>query len=171
MAYQFAHEFCHILCRFDDKHAPTKWFEESLCETASLFALRRMAKTWQTDPPYPNWRSYAPHLADYAAKRLDSAKLPEGKTFAQWYQENAEALRANATDRARNQIVAGVLLPLLEAQPQAWESVSYLNTEVFPGPYTWPDHLKAWHRHCPQAQKAFVSKVAQAFEIRLEDGP
>jgi hypothetical protein len=165
MAYQFAHEFCHILCEFDDKHAPTKWFEESLCETASLFALRRMAETWQKDPPYPNWRSYAPHLAEYAAERLKKAKPPAGKTFPQWYRDNAEALRANATDRDRNTVVAGALLPLLEADPQAWQSVSYLNKETFPGPYTFQDHLKAWRRLCPEKQKAFVSKVAAAFQI------
>lgn len=171
MAFQFAHEFGHILCEFDDKHAPTKWLEESLCETASLFALRRMARTWEKDPPYPNWRSFAPHLAEYAAERLKKAKLPEGKTFPQWYRENAEALRANATDRDRNTVLAGVLLPLLEAEPEAWEAVSYLNKETFPGPYTFQDHLKAWRRQCPEKHRAFVSKVAKTFEISLDGGP
>ena len=170
MAYQFAHEFCHILSNYDDKHGPTKWFEESLCETASLFALRRMGHTWETHPPYSNWMSYAPHLTEYAAKRLDEARLPPGKTFAQWYRENAEALRANATDRARNNIVAGVLLPLLEADPQGWEAVSYLNKEVFPANYTFEDHLKAWQRQCPEKRAAFVAKVAAVFEISLDSG-
>ena len=170
MAFQFAHEFCHILSNYDDKHGPTKWFEESLCETASLFALRRMGHTWETHPPYPNWMSYAPHLTEYAAKRLDEARLPPGKTFAQWYRENAEAFRTNATDRPRNGIVAGVLLPLFEADPPGWEAVSYLNKEVLPGNYTFEEHLKAWRRQCPEKRRAFVAKVAAVFEISLDSG-
>jgi hypothetical protein len=46
LAYQFAHEYCHVfsahyrvlLCnRF-------RWLEESLCETASLYAMLRMGE-------------------------------------------------------------------------------------------------------------------------------
>jgi hypothetical protein len=170
IAYQFAHEFCHILCNYDEKHAPTKWFEESLCETASLFALRRMAETWQTRPPYPNWKSYAPHLASYATERLKNAALPKDKAFPQWYRENAEAFRASAADRPRNTLVAAVLLPLFERQPQAWGAVTYLNKEIFPGPYTFEDHLTAWRRNCPPERRAFVSSVAAAFGIDLGTG-
>jgi len=167
MAYQFAHEFTHIFCNYDGKHAPTKWFEESLCETASLFALRRMADTWQADPPYPNWKSYAPSLSSYAAERIAASALPAGKAFPQWYKENADALRANSTDRPRNTLVATVLLPLFEAQPDAWETVTWLNEENFTGDYTFADHLKAWRRHCPEKHRAFVTKVAETFGIDL----
>ncbi|MCX5684336.1 MAG: hypothetical protein NT049_11715 [Planctomycetota bacterium] len=167
MAYQFAHEFCHILCNYDEKHMPTKWFEESLCETASLFALRRMADAWQVDPPYPNWKSYAPSLGSYAADRIAKDALPAGKTFPQWYKENADALRASSTDRPRNTLVATVLLPLFEAQPEAWEAVTWLNKEDFSGNYTFADHLKAWRRQCPEKHRAFVTKVAETFGIDI----
>jgi hypothetical protein len=46
-AFQFAHEFCHILCRYEETEKANKWFEESVCEAASLFALRRMAEVWK----------------------------------------------------------------------------------------------------------------------------
>ena len=170
MAYQFAHEFTHILCKYTEKNKETKWFEESLCETASLFALRRMAETWKTKAPYPNWKSYAPALEKYAQQRLDEAKLPEGKTFAQWYRDNAEALRANSCDRPRNNVVAKVLLPLFEGRPEAWEAVSSLNTEQFSGSYTLADFLKAWQRNCPEKHKAFVATIAKEFELDLTAG-
>jgi hypothetical protein len=167
MAYQFAHEFTHILCCYDEKHRETKWFEESLCELASLFALHRMAETWKTRPPYSNWKSYAPSLAKYADERIAKAKLPEGKTLAQWYAENAEALRKDATDRPRNCIVAGVLLPLFENQPEAWAAVEYLNTEPFPGPYTFAEYLKAWQGHSPEKLRPFVARIGKEFGVEL----
>ena len=44
-AYQFAHEFTHILANYDEHERRNKWFEESICEMASLFVLRRMSET------------------------------------------------------------------------------------------------------------------------------
>src|SRR5450759_2591810 len=38
-AFQFGHEMCHVLCEYGDYPNPNKWFEETLCETASLFVL------------------------------------------------------------------------------------------------------------------------------------
>ena len=61
-AYQFAHEFCHLVidpyrCEGD----VTQWFEEVVCELASVFVLRRMAERWRSHPPYPNWHPILPH--------------------------------------------------------------------------------------------------------------
>ena len=51
LAFQFAHEYCHVLAdprtvAFDRFH----WIEESMCEAASLFAMRRLSLTWRTAP-------------------------------------------------------------------------------------------------------------------------
>ena len=54
-SFQFAHEFCHAVANFSNnprqsvrhpKHA-NFWLEESLCETASLFTLRAMSRSWR----------------------------------------------------------------------------------------------------------------------------
>ena len=51
-AYQFAHEFCHVLSGYEDlKDNPNNWFHETICELASVFTLRRMAERWPTHPP------------------------------------------------------------------------------------------------------------------------
>jgi hypothetical protein len=50
-SFQFAHEFCHALANYANSSRQTipdtsnanLWFEESLCETASLFCLRAMS--------------------------------------------------------------------------------------------------------------------------------
>ena len=168
-AFQFAHEFCHILCRYEPSEQANKWFEESVCETASLFALRRMAETWKTDPPYPNWRSFAPHLASYAEDRLKAARLPAGTTLAQWYAGHAGHLRANACDRSKNLVVAGALLPLFEESPARWQAVQYLNAGARPQPRPLPLYLADWHRHCPAAHRPFVRRVAALFGVGLSD--
>ena len=64
-SYQFGHEFCHILCGFKPGYEGNKWFEETLCETASLYVMRGMSRKWKTSPPYPNWKDYHDALRDY----------------------------------------------------------------------------------------------------------
>ena len=66
-AYQFAHEFCHVLSGYENlRDNPNNWFHESICELASLFTLRKMADRWLAAAPYPNWADYSPHLKNYA---------------------------------------------------------------------------------------------------------
>jgi len=90
-SFQFAHEFCHALVNFSNnprqlvRYPPNAnlWLEESLCETASLFTLRAMSRSWRIAPPYPAWRGYAPWLNVYAEQRLALPEhhLPTGTPF------------------------------------------------------------------------------------------
>ena len=89
-AFQFAHEFGHIICGYKAGDQSNQWFEESLCETASLFALRRMSEAWKTAPPYPNWKSYGPSFRKYAQDRIDEHPWPKATSVAAWYHENAK---------------------------------------------------------------------------------
>ena len=98
-SFQFAHEFCHTLANFSNNpqrvvRYPDQanfWLEESLCETASLFTLRAMSRSWRTAPPYSGWRDYAPWLNAYADQRFTVAEhqLPAGKSFSNWFQETS----------------------------------------------------------------------------------
>ncbi len=174
-AFQFAHEFGHILCRHEKHPDATMehmdqsnmWFEESVCETASLFALRRMAEVWKTHPPYPNWRDFAPSLRSYAEDRLRAAPIPKGTTLAAWYRKHADRLREEPCDRPKNRVVAGVLLPMFEAAPDRWQAVRYLNAGARPEPRSFEEYLADWRRHCPARHRPFVRQVAEAFGIRL----
>lgn len=166
-AFQFAHEFCHILCDYRQQERDNRWFEESLCETASLFALRRMAAAWKTAPPYPNWKGYASALQAYADQRLKDAALPAETTLAQWYQRHAEQLREDPCRWQNNRIVARVLLPLFEKQPQHWEAVAYLNSAKPHESRSFSAYLRDWHESCPEKHKAFVRQVALKFAVLL----
>jgi hypothetical protein len=163
-AFQFSHELCHALCDCKPQENPNHWFEESLCETASLFTLRKMAVTWAAMPPYPNWKDYSKALTAYADDRIALGKLPGGTSFPRWFADNERDMRLNSTDRARNNVVAGVLLPLFEAEPKMWEAVTYLNTEKLSKLYSLKQYLEAWRRNSEPKHRAFIDAIAKQFE-------
>jgi hypothetical protein len=162
-AYQFAHEFTHILCQYDETPHRNKWFEESLCELASLFALRRMSEVWAVNPPYPNWKSYAQALAAYADDRIAPARLPKGKTPAAWFAVEAKHLYTSSTLRDKNGVVAVALLPLFERAPQHWEAVAYLNVQKPAKELTFAEFLDKWKASAPPKHRAFIAQIKDMF--------
>ncbi len=159
-AYQMAHEFCHILCGFRKGGRRNLWFEESLCEMASLFAMRSMAESWKTAPPYPNWKGYSKSIRDYVSEVEGRYHLPADTTLAAYYAEHARALAANPTDRDRNGRVALALLPLFEKEPHHWPAVAYLNRGRGKDDLPFPEHLENWHGQAPAEHRPFIKKVA-----------
>ena len=163
-AFQFAHEFGHIMCGYKAGDQSNQWFEESLCETASLFAMRRMRKEWEEKPPYPHWKSYAPALEKYAQERLDSHAWPDSLTVTEWYDRNKEKLKENPTDREKNTMIATKLLPFFEQRPANWGAVAYLNTHKKKTPRSFSTYLADWKKACKLAgDKEFVGKLARMF--------
>ena len=161
-AFQFGHELCHVLCRFREGDTGNKWLEESLCETASLFVVRRMAETWKTDPPYRNWKYYAPHLKEYADRRIAGAHAAGGPVAGPVVRRERRGPAQDGEDRPRNTVVAAALLPLFEAEPRHWAAVHHLNDErpETPGRPLEPC-LSRWHDHTPAEHQAFVRKIAK----------
>jgi hypothetical protein len=177
-AFQFAHEFCHALANYSNnpqrsvpypRHA-NLWLEESLCETASLFALRAMSRSWRTAPPYPAWRSYATWLNDYVEQRLalPEHQLPAGASFLVWFHENQAALRQNSDLRDRNTIIAIQLLPIFEAEPRGWGAVAFLNRGSSNAEESLAQRLVEWRSQCPEDLRPFVTRLAAVFAMKLE---
>jgi hypothetical protein len=172
-SFQFAHEICHVLANYSNNARPlvrspphaNLWLEESLCETASLFTLRAMGRSWQTDPPYPVWRGYAASLNSYAEERLAQLKhhLPPGTSFSVWFHQNQSLLRRNPTERSRNTIIATQLLPIFEAEPRGWQALAFLNSASVNPERSLAQHLAQWRSRCPQRLRSFVAKVEAVF--------
>jgi hypothetical protein len=167
--FQFAHEFCHILCGYDQDPLKHRWFEEAVCELASLYVLRRSSETWKTKAPFDHWKLYAPELAKYADGHMKDFVLPKGKTLAAWYKENAAALTANPVDRDRNNVAAVALLPFFEKEPEHWEAVSWLNSEAFTEKATFEEYLAAWRKHSPKKHKPFIQSIAKELGVALKE--
>jgi hypothetical protein len=176
-SFQFAHEFCHALANFSNSprqlvrypFSANLWLEEGLCETASLFALRAMSRSWRIAPLYPSWGDYAPWLNDYAEQRLALPEhhLPAGTRFLVWFGENQSALRQNPALRDRNTIIALQLLPIFESDPRGWEALAFLNRDS-PNPNkSLAEHFGQWRSRCPKDLRPFVSRLAAVFAVKL----
>jgi hypothetical protein len=173
MAFQFGHEFCHVLAQHSAAakrswHPPRHanlWFEECLCETGSLFVLRRLAAAWRSEPPYPQWHSYADALAAYATERLARAdhQLPAGVSFSAWFRENASELVENHALRAKNVIIARQMLPLFEAEPEGWEALCYLNLGQREQGKPRAQHFAEWQNAAPAELRPFIARLVALF--------
>jgi len=171
-AYQFGHEWCHILANFDHRVSANgeplnqyQWFEEVLCETAALFTLRTLASRWQSAPPYPHWKNYAPWFADYADAMLaaDHRSHAQLQVLSSWYAENGEVLARDPYERRRNDFCAAALLPLFESDASQWNALRYLNLEHAAAEPTFAGYLARWQATVPEKHRHFVATIAAAF--------
>ena len=166
-AYQFAHEFCHILCNHKEGDKANKWFEEALCELASIFAIRAMARSWAADPPYPNWREFSKSLQKYADDLVQQGQLPQGTTLPEWLKQHLPEMAQRADIRDRNRVVAVALLPLFEKAPEHWEAVGWLNASDTGVTRPFALYLADWQAQAPRRHKPFIRDLAQLLGVTL----
>ena len=170
-AYQFGHELMHIYCNYREGDDSTDWFEETLCETSSLFVLRRMAEAWEKKPPFPNWKDYSASLRDYAARRIEEHALPRQgrKTLAAFYALHAADLPRGRHDEPQRRAVystmATALLPLFEEKPEQWAAVEFLNRAKPERGLSFARHLDNWEQQCPEKHRALVRAIRREFGL------
>ena len=165
LAYQFTHEYCHVLAN-STTFRPDRfsWFEEALCETASLFALRRMALSWSTAAPFPYWRDYAPHLLTYAAERITDPthNLQAEATVKNWLPGALPLLERDLGRRAEQAIVANELLRVFESSPRAWRAIRSLHDAPRPAQASLEEYLSGWYALAPEADRNAVREISRA---------
>lgn len=161
-AYQFAHELCHF-------QIPAKvpqqlrWFEESLCELASYYFLPRISALWKTNPPYPNWRTYADHFTTYVQNDMQKAEsfnlslLDNPSVF--------EHLNRDEYDRKKNSYVALQLLPIFENASDLWSAIHLLSD--IPDGLSLADSLRHWHSLTPEKHRNSIRQILQVFSIEI----
>lgn len=171
--YEFAHEFCHILSNYEENVGPgvsryNQWFEETLCETASLFALKSLAETWEHSPPAPGLSGKGNKLNRFFDLLIAEGhrQLPEDAPLTIWLASNEEKLRRDPYQRKRNELVATLLLPLFERNPENWSALSYLNLDPDDTGNSLRDYLRNWYLNAPGQHKVFIADVLGLFEMR-----
>ena len=171
--YEFAHELCHILSNYEENVGPgasryNQWFEETLCETASLFTLKNVAATWKDAPPAPDWARETDKLNRFFDLLIAEGhrQLPPHSPLAVWLASNEEKLRRDPYQREKNELVANMLLPLFERNPENWSTLSYLNLEPGDAGNSLQDYLRNWYRNAPAEHKTFIADVLDLFQMR-----
>ena len=162
-AYQFSHEFCHIVSDYERlRENPNGWFHEAICELASVFTLRCMAERWSSCAPYPNWVEYWDSLLSYAEDCLSSEdhRLPAETTLSAWLLAEEETLRKDRYLRDKNATVAYSLLPIFESDPRGWNSIRKLSDSSA----SFRDYLHDWHSTVDPVDRPFVNHILNAFE-------
>jgi hypothetical protein len=168
-AFQFGHELCHILCGHSAPRDPNAWFEETICEVASLFVLGQMAEAWRTNPPYPNWASYSSSLRQYRDDRMREACLPAHKSLPEFLQENEASLRHDPHQRQLNLAMATCVIGLFEAGPKHWEAIDGLNRTRGGVSRSFAKYLNDWYSAAHENHRGFIRSIAGLFGERGED--
>ena len=165
--FQFSHELGHLICKTKRGNSANDWFEETLCETASLFALNQLSKTWSNNPPFPNWKSYAKEFRNYRIKRVKESAYPDNFVISSWWKNNRNILSKNANLRKQNLWMAIQILDIIEKQPRAaWSACEWLNHSKNYVPQNLEQYLQNWKSACPQSeQKRFVEEIINLFGV------
>ena len=162
-AYQFSHEFCHVLSGYERlRGSRNNWFHEALCELSSVFTIRRMAERWPSSPPYPTWSDYARQLASYAENCLskEERRLPAGMTLSTWLLSEEDSLRQDRYQRDKNAVAAYSLLPIFESEPSGWNAIRNLpdSSAMF------KDYLSEWNSQVEPLDRPFIERIVRLFE-------
>jgi len=170
--YEFAHELCHILSNYEEHVGPetvkyNQWFEETLCETASLFALKSLAATWESAPPEPRLAEEAKKLRRFFEHLIAEGhrQLPHDTPLFNWLRDNEQRLRDDPYRRNENEVVANLLLPLFQENPQNWAALNYLNLDPTDARNSLSEYLRHWYQNAPPEHKGFIGGILAMFKL------
>lgn len=131
VGYQLAHELCHLYSNHSlsrgHKH---KWFEESLCECASLAVLTKLGADWINFAISSYNPNYGTSITNYIndVKGGVVQKFDRNDVFSSWLSSVIPQLETSSTQRELNKVVAVFMFDsLLSNSPNAWSAVTTLN--------------------------------------------
>lgn len=155
--FQFSHELCRILTHFDSyKKHKHKWFEESLCELASLHVLRSLATVWKEHPPSGVFEAsaFAKHHRSHAEEIEKKTPIPLQSYLPAWLNRKIHLMEDHPTSRQLNRIVAVSLLGSFRQNPALWSDCGWLNCWDVRKDSTFSEYLNSWsdclHKHRPE---------------------
>lgn len=164
--YQFSHEFFHLLVDCKEGDRSNHWFEESVCEMASIYVIEEMAKEWRIKPAISGAEDYAKSFASYAKnlERKESYQLPKGMDFKEWFAKKEATLReGNGYRRDLNGIIALQLLPYLREAPENWGAFGFINEKRTKKKVSFQTYLANWHESSPKKYHPFIDQVVAEF--------
>jgi len=164
-SYQFSHELCHHVIFTDWFETKSKfgWFEEAICEMASLFVLQKMAAGWMNSPPYAGAELFAVNFPAYLSAVIASHNLDSSASLKAWLNINLPALEQDRYMRTHNIFVSLKLLPLFNTIPDLWKTIQYLKLIKVHQEMTFEEFLLSWKEILPEDLKAKCQLIADLF--------
>ena len=164
-SYQFAHELCHhvIDIDFPPKNDKFGWLEESICELASLYTLKKMSFTWRTNPPYTNWANYSVSINNYVHEILSDPKHKLEIPFCEWLNNILLELYSDRCKRTENKIIAMRLLTFFTRTPELWETIQYLRKIIVTDEMTLTQYLLEWKNVIPSTLQSEFDNIINIF--------
>lgn len=157
IAYQFSHELCHYCIPGNvDQHL--RWFEESICETASLFFMCALGAHWHKmgiTAKSSTGGLYADEFNKYAANMSRKCIVFDLKDPA-----TRKQLEADCYDRKRNRYLANHLLRIFACHPDTWVAVPLLGTIHQP---SLEEALDAWILASPPLAQPGLREIRALF--------
>jgi hypothetical protein len=127
-----------------------------------------------------NWASYAESLEKYRSGQIQKreATIEDDAAFVYWFRLNEESLRRTPITsvtgkedkealRRKYNVVAGVLLPLFENEPSAWEAMTRFNRSGTQPNDSLAKQLSDWRAACEPHHEGFFSKLFALFHVSL----
>ena len=166
-AYQFGHEFCHLMHNHDDMpNSQNSWFHEAICELANVWVLSEMGETWADRAPYPNWVGYRLNLTNYARNLINNPESQYADTGAEWLKRWEDSMRSRtpgAFTYPRVSQLSYKFLDIFQDNPEAWNAVRQMpasNSEM-------SEYMKEWYQDVDPEDKEFVEAIANEMGIEV----
>ena len=159
LAFQFSHEYLHyLLDRPFHEDDPFGWFEETLCEVASLYALHRLPNYHTGDEQVDRYRV---HFPDYARLRAQSNPITLSAPTCSFVGTHLDHLTVTRYDREKNLAIAKQLLPLFVEDPSLWAAVPYLRDIDDATCTDFGAYLDAWVATAPDSLRDKVLRLRE----------
>lgn len=157
-AYQFSHELCHFIIP-EDVSNNLRWLEESICESASYYFLRKLTDFWiKKQIPY---RTSGGKLYAYSFTSYVESNSFKAIPFNLKDQKEINNLESNCYQREKNAYIANLMLPIFLSYPELWKAVPILSSvqQV----HHLSDALLEWREKSPIESQKGVDEIIKLF--------
>lgn len=169
IAYQYCHELCHY-CILEGIPQEFKWFEESICELASVYFMKKLSDIWSRHNFFPEYshsiEEYADSiLTDDRCAAINISDLLHNSAFFQEMSKD-QYLRDN------NRTVAKFLLKYFNENSILWSQVPKLS--LIKNVYSFESFLLEWSNITDPSAKNSILSILSGFKeesrVSLEIG-
>ncbi len=181
LVLQFAHEYGHILSNYrdDSPYSQQEWFEESIANLASIFAMREIKDVWVKDYLANPSQEKEAQLRQFQTMGVEANFMIRrgreylgGKPLGSWYIENRHQLETepvkSLSSRDRQEAVSVALLGIFETYPEdAWDAVRYMNRGHISKNRDFLEYLQEWYRRTPPQWQYIVVEIMSRFGFRM----